>query len=77
MKQKNAELKDFLARVKQLRGFGDMNSYQVVNEFKELSSDKNQKVEHIIEDFSNPETYYNGKNRLIKEVESQLNDEQL
>jgi len=52
-----------------------MNSYQVVNEFKTLSNDKDQKIEHIIEDFSNPETYYNGKNRLIKEVEDQLDND--
>ncbi|GAA3981233.1 hypothetical protein GCM10022246_36640 [Pedobacter ginsengiterrae] len=75
MKKQNTQLKDFLARVKQLRGFGDMNSYQVVNEFKTLSNDKDQKIEHIIEDFSNPETYYNGKNRLIKEVEDQLDND--
>jgi len=75
MKKQNTQLKDFLARVKQLRGFGDMNSYQVVNEFKTLSNDKHQKIEHIIEDFSNPETYYNGKNRLIKEVEDQLDND--
>lgn len=75
MKKQNTQLKDFLARVKQLRGFGDMNSYQVVNEFKTLSNDKDQKIEHIIEDFSSPETYYNGKNRLIKEVEDQLDND--
>ena len=75
MKKQNTQLKDFLARVKQLRGFGDMNSYQVDNEFKTLSNDKDQKIEHIIEDFSNPETYYNGKNRLIKEVEDQLDND--
>lgn len=75
MKKQNTQLKDFLARVKQLRGFGDMNSYQVVNEFKTLSNDKDQKIEHIIEDFSNPATYYNGKNRLIKEVEDQIDND--
>ena len=75
MKKQNTQLKDFLARVKQLRGFGDMNSYQVVNEFKTLSNDKDLKIEHIIENFSNPETYYNGKNRLIKEVEDQLDND--
>jgi len=73
MEKRKSELTSFLQKVKQLRGFGDMNSYKVVNEFKEIAGDVHEeKLKSIIEDFSKPDTYQNGKASLIKNVESEL-----
>lgn len=73
MEKRKSELTSFLQKVKQLRGFGDMNSYKVVSEFKEIAGEEHEeKLKNIIEDFSKPHTYQNGKASLIKNVESEL-----
>ncbi|MDN3588548.1 hypothetical protein QWY86_17840 [Pedobacter aquatilis] len=73
MEKRKSELTSFLQKVKQLRGFGDMNSYKVVSEFKQIAGDDyEEKLRNIIEDFSKPHTYQNGKSSLIKKVESEL-----
>ncbi|GGI29119.1 hypothetical protein [Pedobacter mendelii] len=75
MEQRKSDLKDFLKKVKELRGFGDMNSYQVVRDFKYLAEDEpDEKLDVIIEDLSNPQTYKIGKEKLIKKVEHKLKD---
>jgi len=75
MDKRKSDLKEFLKKVKELRGFGDMNSYQVVRDFKTLAEDvPDEKLNTIIQDFSNPQTYKSGKEKLIKNVESELDD---
>ncbi|RNL52158.1 hypothetical protein [Pedobacter jejuensis] len=75
MEKRKSDLKDFLRKVKDLRGFGDMNSYQVVKDYKHLAEDEpDEKLNVIIEDFSNPQTYKEGKDKLIRKVERKLRD---
>lgn len=66
--QKKSDLSNFLQRVKQLRGFGDMNSYSLVNEFKSIGNIPESKITNIIEDMSSPQTWNNGKSIFIESV---------
>ncbi|RZL28201.1 MAG: hypothetical protein EOO96_21190 [Pedobacter sp.] len=66
--QQKSELCTFLQKVKQLRGFGDMNSYSLVTEFKGLGNIPEYKIRTIIEDLSSPKTWNNGKLIFIETV---------
>jgi len=62
------DLSIFLQKVKQLRGFGDMNSYSLVTEFKNYGNIPDYKIRSIIEDMSSPQTWNNGKLIFIETV---------
>ncbi|MDN3586345.1 hypothetical protein QWY86_06685 [Pedobacter aquatilis] len=65
-------LDNFLFRVKQLRGYGDMNSFNLVNELKELYEvlpESPEKIDNIIKDLAAPQTWSNGKKALKDRVE--------
>ncbi|PWS29014.1 hypothetical protein DHW03_04050 [Pedobacter yonginense] len=72
-------LNTFLARVKHLRGYGDMNSYNLVKEFKSFGKltenplPSNQ-VDDIINELSSPRTWNNGKNNFIQNIETFIDD---
>lgn len=51
-----------------LRGYGDMNSYSLVTEFKNLGHIPDYKMKNIIEDMSSPQTWNNGKSIFIETV---------
>lgn len=71
MKSQETDLKNFLIKVKQLRGFGDMNSYKIVNELSSLKEDlTEEQLRSIIQNFSKPETYNEGKNWIIDNLEN-------
>ncbi|GGI27545.1 hypothetical protein [Pedobacter mendelii] len=65
---RKSDLSTFLQRVKQLRGFGDMNSYILVTEFKDIGNIPEHKIQNIIEDMSSPQTWNNGKSIFIETV---------
>jgi len=65
---KKSDLSIFLQKVMQLRGFGDMNSYSLVTEFKNLGNIPEYKMKNIIEDMSSPQTWNNGKSIFIETV---------
>jgi len=66
-------MQGFLKKVMLLRGFGDMDSYKVISEYRELAEERShEKLDLIIADFSDPKTYEKGKEKLIKEVRSFL-----
>jgi len=65
---RKSALSTFLLKVKQLRGFGDMNSYSLTTEFKSLANVSDSKINHIIEDMSSPKTWNNGKSIFIESV---------
>ncbi|MCZ4222589.1 hypothetical protein [Pedobacter rhodius] len=62
----------FLKRVQQLRGYGDMDSYVLVNEFMKFANVPEKNLTGIIEDFSSPKTWIFGKRKLINDVETML-----
>ncbi|WP_316831182.1 hypothetical protein [Pedobacter aquatilis] len=66
--KRKSDLSTFLQKVKQLRGFGDMNSYSLVTEFKDLGNIPDYKIRNIIEDMSSPQTWNNGKSIFIETV---------
>lgn len=66
--QRKSDLSIFLQKVRQLRGFGDMNSYSLVTEFKDLGNIPDSKIKHIIEDMSSPQTWNNGKSIFIESI---------
>lgn len=68
-----SRLNSFLHEVKQLRGYGDMNCYSLANELKSLSIGSPDTSNSIIEDFSEPATWINGKNKLISNIEEHIN----
>ncbi|MFC3560150.1 hypothetical protein [Pedobacter jamesrossensis] len=72
-KKKNHELKQLLVKVKQLRGFGDMDTYRLAStpEIYQNSGAANIR-DKIIEEFSDPITYSQARKRLIVEIESQI-----
>lgn len=65
---KKTDLTTFLQRVKLLRGFGDMNSYSLVNEFKDMGHIPDDRIKNIIEDMSSLQTWSNGKSIFIETV---------
>ncbi|MBC6109258.1 hypothetical protein ACFOG5_03140 [Pedobacter fastidiosus] len=72
-------LSSFLAKVKHLRGYGDMNSYNLVKEFKNLGNlaenpVPSDQVNEIINDLSSPGTWNNGKNNFIQNIETFIDD---
>ncbi len=71
MNTQEANLKSFLNKVKQLRGFGDMDSYRIVSELKNLKADLSEEQLHsVIQNFSTPESYDEGKNWIIDNLEN-------
>lgn len=77
MKTKNnGDLQVFLKKVMFLRGFGDMDSYKVITEYKEIAQQGGEgKLDSIIADFSDPKTYEKGKKQLIKEVKQSIDQQ--
>lgn len=70
-------LNTFLAKVKHLRGYGDMDSYSLAQQFKDLPDlSENQiyedNIDHIILDMASPKTWNTGKIKFIKNVETVL-----
>lgn len=65
---KKSDLSIFLQKVMLLRGYGDMNSYSLVTEFKNLVHIPDYKMKNIIEDMSSPQTWNNGKSIFIETV---------
>ncbi|MCZ4223150.1 hypothetical protein [Pedobacter rhodius] len=73
MEKRKTDLKTFLTRVKQLRGFGDMDAYKAAADFKKISeNDADESISNIIKDFSDISTYDKGKSALINKIESEL-----
>jgi|GEM_PF-1480871 len=73
MEKRKTDLKTFLARVKQLRGFGDMDAYKAATDFKKLSDyEADESISKLIKDFSNLSTYDKAKQALIDKIESEL-----
>lgn len=71
MNTQETNLKNFLIKVKQLRGFGDMDSYRIVSELKNLREDlSEEQLRSIIQNFSKPESYNEGKNWIIDNLEN-------
>ncbi len=65
-------LDNLLLKVKQLRGYGDMNSFKFVNDLKDFEHVLPElpiQYEHIIEDLASPQTWNKGKKTLEKNVE--------
>jgi len=71
---KVTQLSTFLKRVQQLRGYGDMDSYCLVNEFKSLVNVPENTVHNIIQDLSSPQTWNFGKSKFIDKVENVIED---
>ncbi|PWS26039.1 hypothetical protein DHW03_18505 [Pedobacter yonginense] len=68
-------LNTFLAKVKQLRGFGDMNSYFLASQFKGIDEKvKENQVNEIISEFSSPETFNEGKTHFIDGINALIDD---
>ncbi|WP_231464011.1 MULTISPECIES: hypothetical protein [unclassified Pedobacter] len=65
---RKSALSSFLLKVKQLRGYGDMNSYSLATEFKSIANVSDSMINHIIEDMSSPQTWNNGKSFFIETV---------
>ncbi|MDN3587096.1 hypothetical protein QWY86_10480 [Pedobacter aquatilis] len=65
---RKSALSSFLLKVKQLRGYGDMNSYSLAAEFKSIGNVSDSKINHIIEDMSSPQTWNNGKSIFIESI---------
>lgn len=73
MEKRKTDLKTFLTRVKQLRGFGDMDAYKAAADFKKISENAaDESISDIIKDFSSVSTYDKAKRALIDKVESEL-----
>jgi len=64
------KLSTFLQKVKQLRGFGDMDSYSLVREFKNLCNVPDDAIDGIIEDMASLQTWNFGKIAFIQNVEN-------
>lgn len=71
---KISKMSNFLQKVKQLRGFGDMDSYSLVREFKNLGNVPDEAIDGIIEDMASPQTWNFGKIAFIKNVENFIQD---
>ena len=71
---KISQMSSFLKKVQQLRGFGDMDSYSLVNEFKRFTNLPENSLDRIIEDFSSPSTWNIAKRKLIDDVETVIGD---
>lgn len=71
---KISQMSSFLKKVQQLRGYGDMDSYTLVNEFKKFTDIPEINLNRIIEDFSSPQTWSIGKSKLIDDVETVIGD---
>ncbi|PWS26619.1 hypothetical protein DHW03_17810 [Pedobacter yonginense] len=69
-----SKMSSFLRKVKQLRGFGDMDSYSLVREFKNLVNASDGEIENIIENMASPQTWNYGKNAFIQNVENIIQD---
>jgi len=70
MLEDNAQMSSFLKKVQRLRGYGDMDSYVLVKEFRRFANLSEKKLDEIIEDFSSPKTWILGKMKLINYVEA-------
>jgi len=71
---KISQMSSFLRKVQQLRGFGDMDSYNLVNEFKKFGNMPENSLNKIMEDFSSPRTWNIAKSRLIDNVETVIGE---
>ncbi|WP_316829646.1 hypothetical protein [Pedobacter aquatilis] len=71
---KISQMSSFLKKVQQLRGFGDMDSYNLVNEFKKFTNASENNINRMIEDFSSPRTWNVAKRNLIDDVETVIGD---
>lgn len=68
-------LTNFLFKVRQLRGYGDMDSYRLVNDFKKLHDGVDEvQVNRIIHEFSSHETYDLGKQHFIQGINSLMDE---
>lgn len=70
------QLSSFLSKVRRLRGFGDMDAYRLVDEYRSLSgSVPETRINKMINDLSSPLTYQMAKERFIDSVESLIGEE--
>ncbi|WP_316736812.1 hypothetical protein [Pedobacter aquatilis] len=67
-------LKSFLKKIQCLQGYGDMNSYVIAYEYKQLTKTQDNKVDKIIDAFSSPRTWYAGKVKFIDVIETHIGD---
>ncbi|MCZ4221984.1 hypothetical protein [Pedobacter rhodius] len=67
-KEEIKALDHFLSRVKQLHGYGDMNSYLLVKELKSMNKISEISENEIIENFASPKTWDSGKKSLEKNI---------
>lgn len=73
MERKASELKDFLKKVKELRGFGDMNSYKVVKDYDEIAQGAAKDNTHnIITALSSRLTFDEICRKMIVNAEQEL-----
>jgi len=67
------DLKDFLKKVKDLRGYGDMSSYKVVKDYSNLAQESAQdNLDNIINALSNPKTFNEVKFKMISNISEEL-----
>lgn len=71
---KISKMSTFLQKVKQLRGFGDMDSYSLVREFKNLGNVPDEAIDGIIVYMASPQTWNFGKIAFIQNVENFIQD---
>ncbi|MBC6113171.1 hypothetical protein ACFOG5_02650 [Pedobacter fastidiosus] len=73
MDRKANELKNFLKKVKELCGFGDMNSYKVVKDFDDIAQGAAQdNIHNIIMALSSPLTFDQVRRKMIVNAEQEL-----
>ena len=74
MEKRISDLKEFLKKVKELRGYGDMNSFKVVKDYDEIAEEAARDgIDNIIEALSSPVTYDKLRKKMIANVGDELN----
>lgn len=75
MEQRINDLREFLKKVKELRGYGDMNSYKVVKDYNELAQETaNDHIDNIITALSSPRTFNDVKTKMISNASHELKE---
>ncbi|WP_443936424.1 hypothetical protein [Pedobacter sp. MW01-1-1] len=67
-----ATLNLFLRKVNQLNGYGDMDTYRLVKEFKQLTNASELVFLQLLKELSNPDTWSQGKEHFIQEITNKI-----
>lgn len=74
MQQRVNDLKEFLKKVKELRGYGDMNSYKLVKDYNQLARETaRDDTDNIITALSSLNTYNDVRQKMIDNASDELN----